>query len=318
MEIINAAPSAGPITSEQHSSSCGCSDHQEINNPAVNHGDFTEAEQELQAAQRAKEIPAEVPEILVNGVEITEVQVLGEMQYHPADSKRQSMVKAAEYLIIGELIKQKAQEVGIVSDPMSLDTSSEYHLINQLIDHERITPNASEDECLRFYQQNKQKFTTSPLVELRHILLAVSPDDVNERLRMKDVADAMITTIQGAPESFNELVTQHSACPSKAMGGNLGQVSQGQTVPEFERQIFKAEAGLINYPIESRYGFHIVLIERKIEGTALPFDYVQDKVSEYLNEKVKRKTIAQYIQQLIKAADIKGFNFDYEDSPLIQ
>ncbi|GLX77406.1 peptidylprolyl isomerase [Thalassotalea insulae] len=314
MEIINAAP----IAQEQNHSSCQHSQADEISNPAVNYGEFTEAQQDLQAAERAKNIPAEVPEILVNGIEITESQVLGEMQYHPADTKRQSMVKAAEYLIIGELIKQKADELAIDYDPMSLDTASEYQLINQLIAHERITPSASTAECQRFYQQNKGKFTTSPLVELRHILLAAAPDDVTERIRLKDVAEEMINRIQEEPACFNDMVTAHSACPSKAMSGNLGQVSQGQTVAEFERHIFKAQAGLIDYPIETRYGFHIVLIERKIDGAELPFDYVKDKVSEYLNEKVKRKTIAQYMQQLIKAADIKGFNFDYENSPLIQ
>lgn len=74
----------------------------------------------------------------------------------------------------------------------------------------------------------------------------------------------------------------------------------------------------INYPIESRYGFHIVLVDRKIDGQALPYDYVKDKVSDYLNDKVERKATAQYIQTLIADADIKGFVFDLEESPLIQ
>ncbi|WP_448210983.1 peptidylprolyl isomerase [Colwellia sp. MEBiC06753] len=313
MEIINAAP----IAEHQHHHACD-GHHGEIDNPAINHGDFSEVEDELQAAKRVNDIPSEVPEITVNGKLITEQSVLAEMQYHPASSKRQSMVKAAEYLIIGELIKQKAQELNVPFNEIALDTQSEYELINQLIELEYASPVASTAECERFYQQNKQKFTTSPLLEVRHILLAAAPDDTNERMRLKDVADDMIQTLTNSPTSFNELVASHSACPSKAMNGNLGQISQGQTVPEFERQLFKAEQGLIQYPIESRYGFHIVIIDRKVAGVPLPFEYVKDKVMTYLNDKVQRKNIAQYIQQLIQDADISGFNFDYDGSPLVQ
>lgn len=317
MEIINAA-----LTSEhQHLDSCeqglcGCND--EIDNPAVNHGDFSEVEEDLQAAQRVKNVPSEVPEITVNGTEITEHSVLAEMQYHPADTKRQSMVKAAECLIIGELIKQKARELDVDFNEKTLDTLSEFALVSQLINIDCKVPEASERECERFYQQNKAKFTTSPLLEVRHILLAAAPDDVAERLSVKDIAEGMIQTIDNSPSKFDELVVSNSSCPSKAMKGNLGQISQGQTVPEFERHLFKAEQGLIRYPIETRYGFHIVMVDRKIEGAELPYEYVKDKVKDYLDEKVQRKNIAQYVQQLIQAADIKGFNFEYDGSPLIQ
>ena len=317
MEIINAALA----NKHENQDSCGqgsCGCHDEINNPAVNHGDFSEVEDDLQAAKRANDTPSEVPEIFVNGTEITEHSVLAEMQYHPAENKRQSMVKAAEYLIIGELIKQKARELGVDFNETTLDTQSEYELINQLIDIDCSAPEASEQECERFYQQNKAKFITSPLLEVRHILLSAAPDDVAERLRVKDVAEDMMHTIKHSPSSFDELVVSHSSCPSKAMKGNLGQISQGQTVPEFERHLFKATQGLIGYPIETRYGFHIVFVDRKVEGAELPYEYVKDKVKDYLDEKVQRKNIAQYIQQLIQAADIVGFNFNYEGLPLVQ
>jgi len=312
MEIINAAPKNEHL----HHDGCGC--HDETENPAINHGDFSEVEDDLQAAKRASATPSEVPEIIVNGTEISEHSVLAEMQYHPAETKRQSMVKAAEYLIIGELIKQKARELGVTFNEIALDTQSEYELINQLIDIESCAPEATEQECERFYQQNKAKFTTSPLLEVRHILLAAAPDDIAERLRLKDIAEGMILEIENSPNNFDELVIRHSSCPSKAMKGNLGQISQGQTVAEFERHLFKAEQGLIRYPIETRYGFHIVFVDRKVEGAELPYSYVKEKVEQYLNEKVQRKNIAQYIQQLINEADIIGFNFDYDTSPLVQ
>jgi peptidyl-prolyl cis-trans isomerase C len=50
--------------------------------------------------------------INVNQATITEQHILTEMQYHPADSQRNAMMKAAESLIISELLRQRAAELG--------------------------------------------------------------------------------------------------------------------------------------------------------------------------------------------------------------
>jgi len=75
---------------------------------------------------------------------------------------------------------------------------------------------------------------------------------------------------------------------------------------------------LISYPVETRYGHHIVNIARKIDGRALPYEHVQQKITDYLNEKVRHKAIAQYIQLLANEANIEGFTFKANESPLIQ
>ncbi|MEW6981391.1 peptidylprolyl isomerase [Colwelliaceae bacterium 6471] len=290
----------------------------DINNPAVNHGDFSEANQELMEAERLKLLPPEVPEITVNGVLIEETSVLEEMQHHPADSKRAAMVKTVESLIVGELLKQKAIKLGLLENEVKAHSVEEAAGLKKLIQQEVAVPKASEHECQRFFEQNQGKFTTSPLLEVRHILLAAAPDDIEERHKLKEAADKLIAILKETPSAFDDLVTRHSACPSKETQGNLGQISKDQTVPEFERHIFAADEGLIEYPVETRYGFHVVMVDRKIAGKALPYDYVKEKVADYLNDKVERKATAQYIQTLICEANIKGFTFDLEESPLIQ
>jgi len=302
MQIINAAEheqsSKKNENPAQHHSSMGC-DHEKEKKFSTN-------------------MPPEVPEVTVNGVLIEETSVLEEMQHHPAESKREAMVKTVEALIVGELLKQKAVELGLIESTVTSNSIEEAAGLKKLIQQEVIVPRATEKECLRFFEQNQSKFMTSPLIELRHILLAAAPDNINERHNLKEVADQLIAQLTETPSAFNDLVTRHSACPSKETQGSLGQISKGQTVPEFEKHIFAANEGLVSYPIESRYGFHITMIDRKIEGKALPYDYVKEKVADYLNDKVERKATAQYIQTLISEADIKGFVFNVESSPLIQ
>lgn len=254
--------------------------------------------------------------IKVNDVAIPESAILEEMQYHPAETKRQAMLKAAETLVIGEILRQRAVALGFpVADSGSLAGQDDF--IEQLLQRDMEIPEASDDECRLYFEKNPQRFTSSPLIELKHILIAAAPDDDQQRVESKTIAENILAQLR-AGEKFSHLAKQYSACPSKETGGSLGQISAGQTVPEFERQIFSAEAGLLPDPVESRYGFHVVSIERKVPGKALPYEQARSRIRQYLNEKVKAKATAQYIQSLIQQTDLEGFDFAVSESPLMQ
>lgn len=258
------------------------------------------------------------PDITVNGKVISAALIDAEIQYHPAESRRQAMVEAAETLIIGELVSQKAGEMGLPIASVSDANEQSNQLIDALLAQEVDVPEATEEECLRYFQANKETFKTSPLVEVSHILVASDPKDLEHRAESHTLAVNLIHQLQGGESTFADLARVHSACPSKDVGGSLGQISHGQTVKEFERQVFAANEGLMPQPIESRYGYHVVLVARKVEGKPLSFDMVKEKITHYLNDKVHRKAISQYLHRLVSEAEIQGFKFDFDDSMLMQ
>ena len=258
------------------------------------------------------------PEIVINGRTIDASAIDTEIQYHPAPSRREAMVKAAETLIIRELIMQRAEQLALLAPAEQPDGEQESNLIDDLMDIEAKVPKATEEECKRYYQANPEKFITSPLVEAKHILLPAEPKDLERRAECKTIAEQIISCLQQKEESFAQLALKYSACPSKETGGSLGQLSSGQTVAEFQRQVFASDEGLLPRPIESRFGFHVVFISRKVSGKELPYSMVETKIKQFLNDKVHRKAVAQYIQHLIGEADIQGFNFNPENSPLMQ
>ncbi|WP_241971683.1 peptidylprolyl isomerase [Aliidiomarina sanyensis] len=258
----------------------------------------------------------EVFMIYVNETAIPEQAILAEMQYHPAPSQEVAMKKAAEALVIGELLKQRAQALGLkVTSAKAQAAENDY--IERLIEKEVHIPAATEIECEQYFRANRERFTTSPLLEVRHILCAATPEDDKVRMEALTLAEAIIQQLQAGGD-FTGLANQYSACPSKSTGGSLGQISRGQTVPEFERIVFALEPGLYDSPVETRYGFHIVWVERKIAGQLLEYAQVKEKIRDYLNEKVRHKAIAQYIQTLIGGATIEGYQFELDHSPLMQ
>ena len=71
--------------------------------------------------------------------------------------------------------------------------------------------------------------------------------------------------------------------------------------------MFALEPGSIApEPVATRYGFHIIRLDRKHEGRELPFELVADRIAEYLQESVQRRALAQYIARLATAAKIEG------------
>ena len=75
------------------------------------------------------------------------------------------------------------------------------------------------------------------------------------------LADPAITNI---PAAFAELAKTESACPSRSRGGDLGEFTHGQMVPEFDKVAFELPVGKISEPVKTQFGYHLVLVTKKI------------------------------------------------------
>ena len=59
---------------------------------------------------------------------------------------------------------------------------------------------------------------------------------------------------------FVEVAKTHSKCPSGQQGGELGEFSRGQMVPEFDKVVFNEEVGKVHGPVQTQFGFHLLEI----------------------------------------------------------
>lgn len=249
-----------------------------------------------------------LPVITVNNKVIAEEALASELQYHPSSNLGQAVQQAGQALVIRQLLLDEASQHG-------LDTTSD----NEEVAFQKLMADAvsyddpNEDDCVRFFESNREKFTTVPLMEVDHILLAAAKDDFEGRDEAKLKAKEIIEQLQDDISLFADLAKASSACPSKEMGGSLGQISKGQTVPEFERQLMVMPEGLAANPLESRYGLHVVNITRKIEGKPLEYAMVADKVRGYLVNRASHLAIQAYIQGLVEKADIEGMDIRFAE-----
>ena len=212
----------------------------------------------------------EWPIVSVNEVLITPEAMAQELQYHPAESREEAVFLAARALVIRELLQQRITELG-VSLEIGAGENEEEAATRLLLEREVKVPQCDEESSLRYYENNRGRFHSAPLLAVRHILLECAPDDAEARGIAHDQADVLLQRLKDFPGSFAELALKYSACPSKEQGGSLGQISKGQTVPELERQLFTLAPGLAGKPLESRYGWHVISVDQRIEGQPLPY-----------------------------------------------
>ncbi len=266
---------------------------------------------------------SQIAAIQINDVEISETAILAEAQNHPAPSPDQAIAAATEALVVRELLLQKARDLHIAplpqTDAAGNRETPEDALIRQLLEIEVTVPEADEETCRRYFENNRARLRSPDLFEAAHILFAADPKD--DAAYGKAVADAKATiaALEHDPGAFGAMAKERSDCTSAQNGGRLGQITRGDTVPEFETFLVNLEEGqLCPVPVKSRYGVHVLRLDKKIAGAALPFETVQTRIADYLHEASWRRAVAQYIKLLAGHASICGVAIAAESSPLVQ
>lgn len=261
--------------------------------------------------------------VRVGGVEIAPAAIAAEAQNHPAPDADEAWRAATEALAVRQLLLAEAERLGIeaeaVADAEGNRLTDEDARIDALLAQEVRVPAAGEAEARRFYARNAARFTSETLIEAEHILLSASRDDAFAYGLATGDARTLIRRLQADPSLFADLAREHSACPSKEQGGNLGQIRRGQTVADFEAALFALDEGeLCGDPVRSPYGVHVVRAGRRIEGRQLPFEAVEASIRSYLEEASYRRAVAQYLAILAGQTTIEGVELQPAEGPLVQ
>jgi len=260
--------------------------------------------------------------ISVNGVRISREAIAQEVQNHPADKPIHAWQAAARALVVRELLLQEAARLGIeteaLCDPDGRRETAEEAAMRALVEREVKTPEPDEAACRRFYEQNISRFRLGDLYEVAHILIAAPRDDQAARVSARESAETILAAVKADPAVFADMASNHSACSTSAAdGGRLGQISRGQTVAEFEAALERMQPGEMAIA-ETRYGYHVVRMDRRAEGQTLPFELAKERVAGYLTASVEHRALAQYISILAGQAEITGISLAATDTPLVQ
>jgi peptidyl-prolyl cis-trans isomerase C len=106
-------------------------------------------------------------------------------------------------------------------------------------------------------------------------------------------------------EKFGDVATQVSICPSKAKGGNLDWLPKGSLVKEIEDVAFTMKNGEIKGPVQSKFGYHILLLEDKKPAQESSYDQVKDYIIEQLKFQKQQEQYEKLAESLRKKMNVQ-------------
>lgn len=248
--------------------------------------------------------------VSVNGTAIPREVIAQEVQNHPATKPILAWQAAARALAVRELLLQEAARLGIdaapLRDPDGRTETPEEAAMRALIEQAVASPEVDELACRQFYEQNQARFLGGGLFEAAHVLIAAKRNDATARQAARVEADAILAAVTKNPARFADIARERSDCRTSAdNGGSLGQVSEGQTVPEFEAGLRAMTVG-DSAIIDTRFGSHVVRLDQRVPGQVLPFAHVRARIAEYLAASARHRALARYVAELAARADIVG------------
>jgi peptidyl-prolyl cis-trans isomerase D len=162
------------------------------------------------------------------------------------------------------------------------------------------TPAVSQAEIEKYYAEHAKEFESPRQVKAAHILVKVpegSGGEAEERARAK-VADIIRRAKAG--EDFAKLARQTSEdTANAAKGGDLGYVSRGEMVREFEEALFALKTGDISpQPVRTPFGFHAVRVTDIREEHKKPLTAVASQIRDQLGAEAAERAALAKVEEL--------------------
>lgn len=151
-----------------------------------------------------------------------------------------------------------------------------------------------------YYEKNKEQYKTGERVRVAHIVKYVNWQ-TDEETAYREISAAHDELKGGTP--FEAVVDKYTDCADS--GGDLGFVSRGQMVEEFEDVVFNLGEGQISDVFRSRFGFHVAKVYSRELAMVPSLEDAKEQVTEALTEQMRSEAIDKFIDELKSKAKIE-------------
>lgn len=243
----------------------------------------------------------------VNGTEITLGHLLAAQDALP-EQFRQMPAEALFEPLIEQLIEQTAlmqgaEEALSLREQITLENERRAFIANAALTRvaeQALTDQAIDDAYAAFVADFDAREPT-PEYNASHIIVETEEEAQALRKMLDDGAD------------FAELAREHSLDGAAANGGSLGWFGPGVMIPEFEQAVETMEVGEYMGPLQTQFGWHLVLLNdtRMSQAPAL------DEVREALEQGIVREAAEAELARITGAAEIAR-SYDALDPELLR
>jgi peptidyl-prolyl cis-trans isomerase C len=203
-----------------------------------------------------------------------------------------------------EAFSQRLAVMGITEDLFVREMGTALK-VEKLLARRGEVVEVTEADVRSYYDENPQMFNRPERVKASHILIKVDENDTaaEKEEKQKEVVRVLAELRQGA--DFAEMASQHSWCPSKKDGGDLGFFQRGQMVKPFEDAAFSLGIGELSDVVETQYGYHIIKVTDREDARTVGFEEAKPGIQAYLEGQRKQQAMGALVEELRGKATIE-------------
>lgn len=206
-----------------------------------------------------------------------------------------------------EQLDQSLRESGLTRADLELRLRDQI-ITGEVIGREvRARADLSDRELRQRYEREKERYRRPQRARVREIVIVpANADDATafEAARL-EAEDVVAKARSGA--DFAALATEVSDSPTREQGGSLGTVAQGELVSELDAAVFNAQSGTVVGPLQTRAGWHVLLVEERIPSDIPGYDEVKERLRTEASEDAFDRDYRAYIENLRKDAYLQVF-----------
>ncbi|MBW2200449.1 MAG: SurA N-terminal domain-containing protein [Deltaproteobacteria bacterium] len=163
----------------------------------------------------------------------------------------------------------------------------------------------TEEEMRDYYDANPSEFKTEKTVEARHILIKIDPEASPDAVEKGLAKTLDVLTRAKEGEDFSKLAEQYSEGPSKAKGGYLGSFEKDMMVKPFADKAFSMSAGEVSEPVRTRFGWHLIKVEKVNEESSISFEEAKPNIQKKLADE-RAKNLAYDEAEAVYETSFEG------------
>lgn len=220
------------------------------------------------------DVNAETVVAVVNGTEIT----MGHVILLRAQLPEQYLTAPDDILfegILEQLIDQTLLGATVNGDSLELRLTmeNEERALRAATAIDAVISRAfSDEEIQAAYDEAYGNLPAEPEFNASHILVETEEE-----------AKALIVALEGGAD-FSELAKEKSTGPSGPNGGELGWFGLGMMVEPFETAVLGLETGQISAPVQTQFGWHVLILNDKRDTPAPALETVIGEITQTLQQ----------------------------------
>lgn len=159
-----------------------------------------------------------------------------------------------------------------------------------------------------YYNRNNSKFNEPEKIKARHILIKFDGKKKGDKEKSKKRADSILKKLRKKGTSFINIAKKETDEPGgKKKGGDLGIFNRATMVKEFSETAFALNEGEISEVVETKFGFHIIKLEKKFAAKNTTIEQATQEIASKLIKRQKApeqvKAVAIKVLNKLKAGD---------------